>query len=69
MVFSGVVAGIPAGTAFAHKSGSFTDATHDVAVVEGPAGPYIIAVLSDRSSQWAPIASVSDAVWRYFAGS
>ncbi len=66
--FSGVVAGIPAGTAFAHKSGSFTDATHDVAVVEGPAGPYIIVVLSDRSSQWAPIASVSDAVWRYFAG-
>ena len=65
--FSGVVAGMPAGTAFAHKSGSFTDATHDVAIVEGPAGPYIIAVLSDRSSEWAPIASVSDAVWRYFA--
>ncbi|MCI0831837.1 MAG: serine hydrolase [Chloroflexi bacterium] len=66
--FSGVVAGIPAGTPFAHKSGSFTDATHDVALVEGPAGPYIIVVLSDRSFQWAPIASVSDAVWRYFAG-
>ncbi|MCH7809826.1 MAG: serine hydrolase [Chloroflexi bacterium] len=63
----GVVAGIPAGTPFAHKTGSFTDATHDVAVVEGPAGPYIIVVLSDRSSQWGPIASVSDAVWRYFA--
>ncbi len=67
--YSGVVAGIPAGTPFSHKTGSFTDATHDVAVVEGPAGPYIIVVLSDRSSQWAPIASVSDAVWRYFAGS
>ena len=65
--YSGVVAGIPAGTAFAHKSGSFTDATHDVAVVEGPDGPYIIVVLSDRSSYWEPIASVSDAVWRYFA--
>ena len=65
---NGVVAGIPAGTPFAHKTGSFTDATHDVAVVEGLAGPYIIVVLSDRSSHWGPIASVSDAVWRYFAG-
>jgi beta-lactamase class A len=65
---SGVVAGIPAGVPVAHKTGSFTNATHDVAIVEGPAGPYIIVVLSDRSSQWGPIASVSDAVWRYFAG-
>ena len=64
---SGVVAGIPAGTAYAHKTGSFTDATHDVAVVESPAGPYIIVVLTDRSYQWDPIASVSDAVWRFFA--
>lgn len=66
---SGVVAGIPAGTPFAHKTGSFTDATHDVAIVDGPAGPYIIAVLSDRSYQWEPIAAVSAAVWQYFAES
>ncbi len=66
--YSGVVAGIPAGTPFAHKTGSFTDATHDVAVVEGPEGPYIIVVLSDGSYQWEPIAGVSDAVWRHFAG-
>ncbi|HEY5640542.1 MAG TPA: serine hydrolase [Dehalococcoidia bacterium] len=64
---SGVVAGIPAGTPFAHKTGSFTDATHDVAVVEGRAGPYIIAVLSDRSYQWEPIAAGSAAVWGHFA--
>jgi len=65
---SGVVAGIPAGTPFAHKTGSFTAATHDVAVVESPAGPYIIVVLSDRSYQWEPIARVSAAVWGHFAG-
>ncbi len=65
---SGVVAGIPAGTSYAHKTGSFTDATHDVAVVEGPAGPYIIVVLTDRSYQWEPIAAVSAAVWEHFAG-
>ncbi len=65
---SGVVAGIPAGTPFAHKTGSFTDATHDVAIVEGPAGPYIIVVLSDRSYQWEPLARISAAVWEHFAG-
>ena len=65
---SGVVAGIPAGTPFAHKTGSFTDATHDVALVDGPAGPYIIVVLSDRSYRWEPIASISAAVWGHFAG-
>lgn len=63
---SGVVAGIPAGTAFAHKTGSFTDATHDVAIVDGPSGPYLIAVLSDNSSEWEPIANISAAVWQYF---
>ena len=65
---SGVIAGIPAGTPFAHKTGSFTDATHDVAVVEGPAGPYIIVILSDRSYRWEPIAAVSATVWGHFAG-
>jgi beta-lactamase class A len=65
--WSGVVAGIPSGTAFAHKSGAFTDATHDVAIVEGPSGPYLIAVLSDNSAEWEPLAAVSTAVWQYFA--
>jgi beta-lactamase class A len=62
----GVVAGLPTGTVYAHKTGSFTDATHDVAIVEGPAGPYLIAVLSDGSGEWEPIAAVSAAVWHYF---
>ncbi|HEY5638721.1 MAG TPA: serine hydrolase [Dehalococcoidia bacterium] len=65
---SGIVAGIPAGTPFAHKTGSFTGATHDVAVVDGPAGPYIIVVLSDLSYRWEPIAAISAAVWQYFSG-
>ncbi len=65
---SGVIAGIPGGTPYAHKTGSFTEATHDVAVVEGPEGPYIIVVFTDRSYQWEPIAAVSAAVWEHFAG-
>jgi beta-lactamase class A len=62
----GIFAGIPAGTVAAHKTGSFDGATHDVAIVWGPAGPYLLAILTDRSYEWEPIAAVSDAVWRYF---
>ena len=64
---SGVIAGLPPDTAAAHKTGSYTDATHDVALVWGPAGPYIIAVLTNRSYDWEPIREVSRAVWEYFA--
>lgn len=64
---SGVIAGVPEGTAVAHKTGSYTDATHDVALVWGPTGPYVIAVLTDRSYDWEPIREVSRVVWDYFA--
>jgi beta-lactamase class A len=63
----GIPAGVPAGTAVAHKTGSYTDATHDVALVWGPTGPYVIAVLTDRSYDWEAIREVSRAVWEYFA--
>jgi beta-lactamase class A len=63
---SGVVAGVPGGTPVAHKTGSFSDATHDVGLVWGPNGAYIIAVLTDRSYDWNAIVSVSRAVWDYF---
>jgi beta-lactamase class A len=62
----GIPSGAPANAAVAHKSGNYTDATHDVALVWGPAGPYVIAVLSDRYFDSRPIAAVSRAVWDYF---
>jgi beta-lactamase class A len=55
----GVAAGLPEGTAIAHKTGSYSDATHDVAVVWGPGGPYIISVMSDQPNNWPLIAEVS----------
>ena len=64
---SGSVGGVPAGTPVAHKTGSYTDATHDVALVWSPAGPYVIAVLTNRSYDWEPIREVSRVVWEYFA--
>lgn len=63
----GVHAGVPADTPVAHKTGSYSDATHDVALVWGPAGPYIIAVMTDQPNNWPLIAGVSKAVWDYFA--
>ncbi len=64
---AGVVAGVPSDTVVAHKTGSYSDATHDVALVWGPNGPYVIAVLTDRSYDWDAIREVSRAVWDYFA--
>jgi beta-lactamase class A len=63
----GIVAGLPAGTQYAHKSGSYGSAVHDAGIVWGPAGPYVIVVMTDGSGAWTPIADVSAAVWDYFA--
>lgn len=62
----GVFAGAPAGAAIAHKTGSFANATHDVAIVWGPAGPYIIAIMTDASYAFEPVRDVAVAVWAYF---
>jgi beta-lactamase class A len=63
----GIPSSVPGSSAVAHKTGNLTNATHDVALVWGPAGPYIIAVLSDRSWDWEATVAVSRAVWDYFA--
>jgi beta-lactamase class A len=62
----GIAAGVPEGTAVAHKTGSYAYATHDVALVWGPAGPYAITVMTDQPNNWPLIAQVSRAVWDYF---
>jgi len=63
----GIPAGLPPDASVAHKTGSYNSATHDVALVWGPAGPYVIAVMTDRSYDWEGIKEVSRAVWDYFA--
>ncbi|MEO8456792.1 MAG: serine hydrolase [Chloroflexota bacterium] len=65
---SGIAAGLPDGTQYAHKSGTLGAATHDAAIVWGPNGPYVIVVMTDGSGGWDPIAAVSSAVWAYFNG-
>jgi beta-lactamase class A len=63
----GIIAGLPGGVQYAHKSGSLNDNVHDTAIVWGPAGPYVLTVMTDGSSGWEPIAAVSAAVYNYFA--
>lgn len=63
----GIPAALPADAAVAHKSGNWVNATHDVALVWGPSGPYIIAVMSDQPWEWEPIVAISGAVWDHFA--
>ncbi len=66
--FSGIGAGVPDGIPVANKTGNWGDATHDVAIVWGPSGPYLLAVLSDRAWEWEPTARLSQAVYEYFNG-
>ncbi len=60
---------LPAGVRVAHKSGNWSNATHDVGVVFGPRASYVIAVLSDFG--FGPegarvIARLSRAVYDYY---
>ena len=63
----GIPMALPVGTAVAHKTGNWTNATHSVAIVWGPAGPYVIVVMSDQPWTREPVVAVSGAVWDYFA--
>ena len=61
-----IPAGLPAGVAVAHKTGTITKIHHDAAIVEGPK-PYVLVVLvrgiQDEKQSAALIASISREVW------
>lgn len=48
--------GLPPGTRVAHKTGNLPGIVHDAGVIYAPAGPVIVAVLSeDAHSEWAVV--------------
>jgi beta-lactamase class A len=61
-----IPAGVPAGTAVAHKTGTITRIHHDAAIVYG-ARPYVLVVLvrgiEDQKKSAALMAQISRAVW------
>jgi beta-lactamase class A len=63
---NGIVGGLPHGTTVAHKTGNWSNATHDVAIVYSPASTYVLVVLSDRSHDTRLTRALSAAVYEYF---
>jgi beta-lactamase class A len=64
---NGVRAGVPADTLVAHKTGNWSNATHDVAIVYAPRATYLLVVLSDTDHDTRVIEAVSKAVYDFFA--
>jgi beta-lactamase class A len=63
---NGIRGGVPAGTAVAHKTGNWNNATHDVAIVYSPKATYALAVLSDRDHETVVTRAISRAVYQFF---
>jgi beta-lactamase class A len=65
---NGLRAGVPEGTLVAHKTGNWSNATHDAGIVYSPAATYVIAVLSEKAYETELTAEVSRVVWEYYNG-
>ena len=72
---NGLRAGVPEGTLVAHKTGNWSNATHDVGIVYLPAGQagapgatYVIAVLSEKPYETELTAKLSQVVYEYYIG-
>jgi beta-lactamase class A len=62
---------LPVGTAVAHKTGNWGNATHDAGIVFSPQATYVIVVLTDygyADGGAALIAELSRAVYDYYNG-
>jgi len=56
------------GTLVAHKTGNWTNATHDAGIVYSPGAAYVIAVLSEKAYETRLTTEVSRVVWEYYNG-
>jgi beta-lactamase class A len=65
---NGLRAGVPEGTLVAHKTGNWSNATHDAGIVYSPAATYVIAVLSEKAYETELTAEVSRVAWEYYNG-
>ena len=61
-----IPAGVPEFVPVGNKTANLPDATHDVAIVYAPGGPYVLAILSDLPWTSAPIVAISRAVYAYY---
>jgi beta-lactamase class A len=63
---NGLRAGTPPGLRIAHKTGNYQGVTHDAGIVYGPAGPYLIVVLSDGASPTGVTKDIATIVFDHF---
>lgn len=68
VIDNGLVAGVPPGTVVAHKTGNWSDATHDAGIVFTEAGPYVFVALSQTNHVTSLIQALSSAAYEHFAG-
>jgi beta-lactamase class A len=50
---------LPRSTRVAHKTGELPGLTHDVGIIYGPAGPFVLAVLTEWRTGGAPSATIA----------
>lgn len=62
-----IPAGLPPDVLVGNKTGSWDNASHDVAIVEAPFGAYLLIVLSDLPGDDATIVALSRQVYAYYA--
>jgi beta-lactamase class A len=65
---NGLVSGLPEGVTVAHKTGNWSDATHDGGIVFAETGPYVFVALSQTDHETSVIRALSHAAYEYFAG-
>lgn len=72
---NGLRAGVPEGTLVAHKTGNWSNATHDAGIVYPPTGrtgapgaTYVLAVLSEKPYETELTAKLSQVVYEYYIG-
>ena len=63
---NGLRAGTPPGLRLAHKTGNYQGMTHDVGIVYGPLGAYLVVVLSDDANASAVTKDVASTVFDHF---
>jgi beta-lactamase class A len=62
---------LPEGTLVAHKTGNWTDATHDAGIVYSEDSAYVMVLMSDLgfdTDSWSVEADVARIAWDYFEG-
>ncbi|MPZ49947.1 MAG: hypothetical protein GEU75_11750 [Dehalococcoidia bacterium] len=64
---NGLRAGLPAGVSAVHKTGNWSNATHDAGIVFAPMGAYLIVVLSSEEHETRVIKEISRLAYQHFA--